>query len=932
METPSFAGSVHEFHGRSRLADVHALLRRWARRQPDAEALAAHGRPGLGYAELVARLEYIAATLRQLGAVRGTRVAVAMPQGADFAVAVFGAALGAVAAPLQPGSHISAVRKLFDALLPDMLLTLEAYDTPAREVARERGIPVLEAAPEPRAAGCFRIAAAAELAADANPGRGFSGPDDIALLLATSGTTSASKLVPLTHGNICTAAANTAMALRLGPDSRCLNVMPLFHGHGLVAAVLATWTAGGTVMCTPGFDARRFREWFDGFNPTWFTAVPTMHQAILEEEARQGRRGWGNLTFIRSASATLPASVQGELEWTFGVPVTESYGLTEALQLTNTSLVAGERKPGSLGRPGSSEIAIVDEHGNFVPVDTVGEIVCRGPVVMAGYLGAGNDQGDFLPGGWFRTGDIGRCDEDGHLFLTGRLKDMVNRGGEKIPPHEVEAALQEHPAVFQVLVFGVPNDSVGEELVAAAVLRDGVAATPGELRRFAWERLPGFMVPRRIVIVESIPQNATGKLLRRDVAAAIADSLRILPSDAVPAAESLHPLEIQLRRIWGEVLGREVGPTDDFFDIGGTSLAAARIAAEIERVCGQRLEPSVLFAAPSLRELTLLLTQSAAQHARPRLIEVQQGSGLPPMIFIAGDFFGMGFYCRSLAAQLDRDRPFYALMPHLPGAEMPPTIEAMAESFLSVVRMAVPHGPYLLGGFSHGGLIAFEMARRLRAAGEAVPLVVIVDEPATHPRLLLLRNAIGALARMISLSAAQEAELYLTWRHRAMNLPKLWREGPLALAKAALSVLGRHNRTPWEQQKAGADVLRRVAADYPGSEERVASIAGTYAPIIRRYVPRRYAGPIRLIAARDTLAAATSDATLGWSAVSSDIRVLQVPGDHQSCIMHHADEVGHRLRAFIEELEAAPPPRVRGVEALAVSEPPRKEDSVLHDW
>jgi acyl-CoA synthetase (AMP-forming)/AMP-acid ligase II len=292
--------------------------------------------------------------------------------------------------------------------------------------------------------------------------------------------------------------------------------MPLFHIHGLMAAVLASLGAGASVFCTPGFNALQFFAWLTESRATWYTAVPTMHQAILDRAARNPEAvASARLRFVRSSSASLPLPVFDELEKTFNVPVIEAYGMTEAShQMTSNPLPPLPRKPGTVGIPIGLEVATMDENGGLLPPGIIGEVVIRGANVTAGYENNPTANADSFTNGWFRTGDQGLIDEEGYLTIKGRLKEIINRGGEKISPREVDEVLMQHPAVRQVVTFGMPHPKLGEEVAAAVVLRQGIEAGEPELRDFVRKRLANFKVPRKILIVAEIPKGATGKLQR----------------------------------------------------------------------------------------------------------------------------------------------------------------------------------------------------------------------------------------------------------------------------------------------------------------------------------------------------------------------------------------------------------------------------------
>ncbi len=304
--------------------------------------------------------------------------------------------------------------------------------------------------------------------------------------------------------------------LALTASDRGLNVMPLFHIHGLIAGLLAPLSAGGEVFCTPGFDALHFFRWMEEAHPTWYTAVPTMHQTILARAGKHAPVIRANpLRFIRSSSSALPPQVIGELEATFQAPVVESYGMTEAAhQMASNLLPPGVRKPGTVGVAAGPEVGIMDLAGNLLAAGMQGEIVIRGPNVTAGYQNNAKANAEAFTNGWFRTGDQGVMDADGYISITGRLKEIINRGGEKISPREVDDVLMDHPAVRQVVTFAVPHAKLGEDVAAAVVLREGAAATEKELREFVGTRLAPFKVPRTILFVDEIPKGATGKLQR----------------------------------------------------------------------------------------------------------------------------------------------------------------------------------------------------------------------------------------------------------------------------------------------------------------------------------------------------------------------------------------------------------------------------------
>jgi acyl-CoA synthetase (AMP-forming)/AMP-acid ligase II len=488
-----------------------------ARGADHAPAIAAPGRPALSFAGLRAVAARTVTSLNAMGIGRGDRVAMVLPNGPEMASLFVTAACGATAAPLNPAYKGEEFDFYLGDLNAKLLIIQRGMNTPARAAAAARGIPIAELEPGHQA-GDFMLHA--ELSGTpALPGHAQA--QDVALVLHTSGTTSRPKIVPLRHINVTASAVHIGASLALTPDDVCLNIMPLFHIHGLIAAVLASLAAGASVSCTQGFNGFKFFTQFDEVRPSWFTAVPTMHQALLGLAPRHAETiARGRLRLVRSSSASLPPQVMTELESVFNVPVIESYGMTEAAhQMAANPLPPRPRFAGAVGIAAGPEIAIMAAGGALLPMGELGEVVIRGRNVTAGYENNPDANATAFTDGWFRTGDEGYLDADGYLRLTGRLKEIIIRGGEKISPLEVDNVLMDHPDVAQALTFAMPHPKLGEEVAAAVVLREGVAENEHAIRDFAATRLAAFKVPRKIVFLVEIPKGATGKLMRIGLAA-----------------------------------------------------------------------------------------------------------------------------------------------------------------------------------------------------------------------------------------------------------------------------------------------------------------------------------------------------------------------------------------------------------------------------
>ncbi len=478
-------------------------------------AITAPGQQALTYDGLRTQVDYTASRLNELGVGRNDPVAIVLPNGPEMASAFICIGAAATTAPLNPNYREEEFGFYLEDLKPKLLVVAENTDSPVVASARKLGINVaslLHREADP--AGKFELLG--EPVANSSPTTGLANADDIALVLHTSGTTSRPKLVPLSQQNVCASARNVANSLSLSSSDQCLNIMPLFHIHGLIAAVLGSMHAGASVSCTPGFNALKFFKELEEVRPTWYTGVPTMHQAILSRAGRNREIiDSVGLRFLRSSSASLPPQVMAELEETFDTPVIEAYGMTEAAhQMACNPLPRGSQKPGSVGLAAGPKVSIMNQQGDHLSAGEIGEVVIQGENVTSGYLNNPEANATAYTDGWFRTGDQGKIDDEGYLTLTGRLKEIINRGGEKISPREVDEILLDHESVAQVATFAMPHQKLGEEVAAAVVLEADAELDESGLRDYAATRLADFKVPKKVVFLEEIPKGPTGKLQR----------------------------------------------------------------------------------------------------------------------------------------------------------------------------------------------------------------------------------------------------------------------------------------------------------------------------------------------------------------------------------------------------------------------------------
>jgi len=676
----------------------------------------------LTYGQLLNQIEHIGETLGAAGIMATDRVALVASNGPDMIAGFLGIAAVAACAPLNPSYTAAEFEFFLRDLQPRLLIIENGLSPPVRGVAQALGIPVWVFVRGSVMAGEFAFTGRA--AQSAAPAR-FAGEDATALVLHTSGTTSRPKMVPLTQRNLCHSAFNIALSLDLGTLDRCVSFMPLFHIHGLIGAVLSTFASGGSLICVGDFDAAAFFGWLGEFRPTWFTAVPTMHAAVLARADRADRPVQEHsLRFIRSCSAPLPLSTLNRLESFFRVPVIEAYGMTEAAhQIASNPLPPGRRKYGSVGIATGTDIAVVSAGGASLQSGEAGEIVIRGTSITDGYLGGDPSESGFIQD-WLRTGDLGWLDRDGYLFISGRIKEIINRGGEKVSPREVEEVLLGHPEVAEAIVFAVPDARLGEEVGAAVVLRSGVIRLDEKLLRdFAGAALASFKVPRHVVFVSEIPKGPTGKPQRRGLAERLNVGMAAPPPMPLIANRDLS-LEAALLSIWCEILDLEnLSAEDNFFAVGGDSLAALKMLLEVERRHHAVLTIADLLNAPTVNSLAGLIEQIRSGEPRSRIAVIQQGQARPA-------FFGIGAgpRFRELAKLLGPDQPFLApTYPDPVELPRPCRLQDIARHHVGTIRAVQRRGPYFLGGWCVDGVVAYEIAQQLRAAGELVALLVLFD-------------------------------------------------------------------------------------------------------------------------------------------------------------------------------------------------------------
>ena len=849
---------------------IAGLVARHAARAPATRAICTLGRAPLTYAELQATVASVAGALRDMGLASSDRVALVLPNGPEMAVAFLAVAGTMACAPLNTAYGAEDFAFAFADLDIKAVIVDATTGLAAIDAARRRSLTVIELLYDPEGpAGLFRLR---ENVRGSAPRSRRTGADDVALLLHTSGTTARPKIVPLTQQSLCVSAGNIGRTLALRSSDVCLNVMPLFHIHGLVGALLSSIAAGASIVCTGGLRGRHFQTELRESGATWYTAVPTMHQAIVEAATERARApDGGRVRFVRSSSAALPRRVGDDLAAMFEVPVIEAYGMTEAThQIASNPLRLGGQKPGSVGLPTGVDVAVMTASGALANDGMIGEIVVRGQTVTRGYEANPQANRDAFVDGWLRTGDQGYLDADGYLFLTGRLKDLINRGGEKIAPGEVEEALRRHAAVKQAVAFAVAHPRLGEEVAAAVVLKPGAQATIGELRQSARDHLPYFKVPRLIALVDQVPVGPTGKLDRNAIAAslapmALAEADRVMPRT---------PLERRIADEWSKVLRVDsIGIDDDYFALGGDSLSATEMIVRVSELLQVDFSFADFVDRPTIAGLAGIHARAVALGSKARtgdaLVAIQTaGSGVP--IFCPAHHDNSLWGITRLVRHLGKARPVFGLrVPPVDALGPILTVGEIASRNVAEMLRIQPEGPLHLLGPCSGGIVAFEMARQLERLGHRVGLLVMIDsfnrawresDPAGTPAGLR-RHHLKARTRYhwnrLRPLAAPERIAYLRTRARLVAVTLKTRARHLAFGMLT-----------------AAGLPRPAFLQTTASSNRWAQL---------RYRPGPYAGHVLMLRSDAPIAGEYRLPRMGWGALmQGEVTMVDLPCDQQT--------------------------------------------------
>jgi acyl-CoA synthetase (AMP-forming)/AMP-acid ligase II/thioesterase domain-containing protein/acyl carrier protein len=700
----------------------------WAQRTPDKIALLSTGRAPIDYAGLVEQAHCIRHALESNVVTPPMRVALCIEDRPSLAICLIALMFhGSPVIPVDPAMTEAELERYLVNVRADAVVTITGENTMANVIGERLGLTVIEFVHSNHE---FSL----QFSDDAQvPERTTAAPKPaaLALLLSTSGTTER-KIVPKSHGEWAVEVTQRAKWLGLGPQDRCLNMLPLYLSQGIHEGLLAPLISGGSTIITAQSNTEAFFACLEAYSPNWFYAVYTSHRDILAQAPKYEQVIQNSsLSFVKAGGMRFPQAEVAKVEALFNAPLVVSYGSTEAGYITCTPLPPQTRKADAVGLPVIDELKLIDAHGASVESGQTGEVVVRGPGVMKGYLDDPDANAKIFVDGWLRTGDEGFLDSEGFLHLTGRIKDIINCGGRKISPTEIDDALLAHPQIIAAAAFPIPHATLGEEVAAAVVPAKDSALTVEILKSFMAQHLAPYKIPRRIVFVDALPQTASGKIQRQNLACSLGlDGTKDVEHRKAASGDNgsrpASTLEAKLQEIWAATLGLEsVGLHDDYFSLGGDSLQAVEMFLRVEEALGCQLPRSILIEASTVAEMVQYIEDAQVLSC---LVSIQPKGDLAPF-FCVHDIDGDIFHLHELALLMGEVRPFYGIRNIGPDGRKGKyaNMESMATHYVRELRKLQPAGPYFLGGYSFGGKAAYVMAQQLQAAGEEVALLALMD-------------------------------------------------------------------------------------------------------------------------------------------------------------------------------------------------------------
>lgn len=707
----------------------HDVIAFWAEETPTAPALCGPGQASLDFQSLYRLVAEFRNKLTSCGFGRNDRIAVVHSGGAEMAASLIGIACNATVAPFSPAMSTGEFYLHFQDKKIKALAIEKDLNSQARDAAEKLGLPILKIEhTDPASAGKVQLTGSVDRQTETNPEP--IQPDDLLVVFTTSGTTSYGKTVPLPHRIVLPRVTNMVQMLNFTRQDRILNIMPLFHTGGFSAGLLTTLFSGASFFPIKNNDVELLFRCLGDAKPTVIAGGYTVFHSI-ERKAREYPEAVDgvkpSLRMLRTGTGHLDQKIAERLETIFDTPVVEAYGSAETSFMACSGIPPAPRKKGSVGQPDRSRVFVVDETGEPVTKMEKGEIAVTRETAFDGYENNPEANREAFSKKWYHTGDEGYLDEDGFLYITGRIKEMINRGGVKIIPTEVDHAAMKHEAVREAVSFPLPHKTLGEDIALSVVLEADKTVSELNLKNFLKDYLIPNKIPSRIIFVDEIPKGATGKAQRRKLYQQLqVPTPGTVVSIPISKQGKLPAYAHKMQEIWQDVLGREnIGLDENFFALGGDSLQAVDLFLRIEKELGRRLPRDVLFEAGTIREMARLIDEGLTSSC---IVPIQPKGTRPPLFFvhpIGGEVLGY----REFAKYLDTDQPFYGIQQFHSETNLSrfSSLEEMADYYLDEIRQVQPQGPYYLGGHSFGGLVAFLIAQKIATLGEETAFLALLD-------------------------------------------------------------------------------------------------------------------------------------------------------------------------------------------------------------
>ena len=818
------------------------------------------------YKQLTDQINKLSLELVEGGFKNGNRIAIIMPHGLEAVLAFYAATLIATAVPLNPNSSAEELKKYITLAKVNAIIVKEDYSSVVEQISAEMAIPLILMKNNYKCNFQFDFDGIISQEND----NGINQECDIAVVLFTSGTTSTPKVVPLTHANLIKTIDTATGMFDLNKDDRSISVIPLFHVYGIVGPLFSAVSVGGSLVFLPSFNPQEFFRILQTLKITWYAAGPAIHYAVAEyAEKINADKDSYCLRLIRSGGAPLPVKVIEKLKRCFDAVVVQGYGLTETAGLgTCNSLLLGKIKDESVGVPTGCEIGIIDEQEKFLPQLASGEIVIRGENVTKGYENVSNSEQMFLQGGWFRTGDQGYIDEDGHIFITGRIKEIINRGGVKISPYEIEEILCRHEDVMEAAVFAAPHSYLGEVPMALAVLTPDSSLTTEQLKEFLSDRISLAKVPAQILFVTKIPKSANGKVQRRLLYHYIQNHPEEFPAKLLETAaaddfEFNNKTEKMLSDIWCELFKvQHISKTEDFFEAGGDSLMAEMLFAEIERVLAVKMPAGTILANRTIQKLAAVIDRESSTSQRLDFVVPINPVGSRQPLFCIHNVGGDVLTYRKLADYLDKEQTVFGLSLNLEAKNIqhPISIVDLARCYIQEISTVQPNGPYYLAGHSLGGLIAYEISRQLQEQNQVVALLAMLDtrllnKKRRKPLWKKLKHNYQKLASVPFLQIFHYLKQKTLDEIERLKVKRFMRSYPAPLDK-----------------KLNQTALKKNLLQYAG----------------RNYKPGSYQGTITYFNAKQGQKNYAEETLKGWAKLAEKVQVVDVDASHSTIVREPA--------------------------------------------